>query len=293
MNTHLAMGLRADEAREILQNNGYTEEKYAYPNRACNDGSGYLYAMTMALGAFASTAAAKAIQCSIVWMNDPSCELENPIIPIAIGGFLGLCIPICLLRKADRSEISEAERINNLRKHVMKIIDDNYQDCTFHRPLKGVHVSELLKLTDENTQEQLLDRLNQVQITPIQTTQVLAQVLKNKSIYSSKVLENIQNKAKPKELLTEVEWEAKVESEIKSWENLKKLLINNDEEEIGKAYAACKDAFGAATVDNFVKKYITNDNLKSIHKLSEELKQSCNNYYQTNKIEIDSKNYFK
>ncbi|HRD54789.1 MAG TPA: hypothetical protein PLC42_00155 [Parachlamydiaceae bacterium] len=282
MTVNLAMGLRADEARAILNSNGYTQEKYAYAGNACNDGSGYLYAATTLCGVFVGAVLEKVIQCSAVWINDPSsCEIEKPIIPV-IGGFLGLCIPIYLLRKVDKNEISEAERINKLRKSVMEIIDENYQNCDFHRPLKGVHIAELLRLTDEKTQKQFLDLLNEAQI---------AQTLKDTSIYSSETLKNIQSRAKPTESLIELEWENKVESEIESWNNLRRSMINN-EEGIGKAYVACKNMFGADIVDIFVKKHITNDNLKSVHKLSEHLAKSCECYYQNNRKEIDTINYF-
>lgn len=284
----LSMGLRADEAREILVKNNYTQKKYACAGRAGNE----VYAITSLIGGLVGPLAAQgleySVRCSAKWINDPSSSSCDPqeltMGSVVMGVALGVYIPLCLLDRVDKKSISEAERINRLRNSVMKVIDDNYQGCNFHRPLKDVHISELLRFTDGDTQRQLLDRLNEAQAV---------QTLRNKSMYSAEVLKSIQDRDKPDKFLDEIEWEVEVKSEVELWTNLELSLKNNGEDEIRETYNHCRKKFGERVVDTFVEKRITNENLKNVETLGDNLSQLCRNYYQNNKKEIDCENFFQ
>lgn len=291
---NVGMGLRADEARAILEKNGYTQPTYAYASNATNDGTGILYGISTVFGALLAGAVEQSINCSPVWINDPSCENYKPnFITNMVGAILGLGIPFYFLTRADQKEISEAERIGKLRNSVMKIIDDNYQDCNFHRPLKGDHIFELLWLTDEfkdkNTQHQLLERINQVQACQAR-----------KNISSKEIDKKLQDKEKPSssDCLSKADWIKNTESELQAWCNLKNSLKTSDslkfknEIELRSAYGVCKNLFENKTVDTFVERHITDENFKMVGKLSNELKEEAKSYYIRNKNRIDNAAYF-
>lgn len=273
---NVTMGLRADEAKEILTNSGYATDKFANTQHAVNDAAGLLYGATGTLGAYGGRILDVGIRCYNVL--SPSCSAEFRMWPFIIGFGLGMVIPYYFLRRLDSNSFNEAKRINAVRKDVMKVIDENYSECMFHSPLQREHIVRLFELLteDEKTKTEFRSRFNEIQALalPKEDSGLIGKIVKITSP-------------------PEAEWNTEIEAEQRLWAQLRSLLMDNaDIDELVKVYSECKDKFGEKAACTFATSCITLYNLKSIYNLGEALQEPCKKYYRLHNREIRTEQFF-
>jgi len=163
------VGLRADEAKNILLANRYNYPVSHHSRLANSEANGILLGATGALGAYLSVAVVGFI--ASVAIDQTAADFEKikkddlPFSPLLLllvplcGAILGVALPLLCMIQIDRKKAAQAEQLTRTHSNAMAIFSQ-YTGCKFHAFLSGEHVVSLVKHTDEKIWQDILPKLN-------------------------------------------------------------------------------------------------------------------------------------